>query len=157
MLIPRLRIHREALFTDSGLSISDFPVHANNRQGEPITIDDLEGLGFKKSTAKMFLRLCSWNPPKDAPVEILHGLYLGLIKYSYNKACECFFNASQVKVVNDLCSRYGSKAFSNLKNLQDYKSYLGRDFKLMTQMLPIVLRQAQTHPDFANFVNDAHN
>lgn len=53
----RLRIHREALFMDSGLSVSDFPVHVNNRQDEPITVDDLEGLCFKKSIAKMFLRV----------------------------------------------------------------------------------------------------
>ncbi|KAI9325413.1 hypothetical protein BD770DRAFT_405267 [Pilaira anomala] len=148
-----LRVHWEALFTDSDLSASNFSILVNNRQGEPIIVDDLESLGFKESTAKLFLRLGSWNPPKDTPVEILHGLCLGLIKYSFSKACECFFNASQVKVINDLCSRYGSKAFSNLKNLQNHKSYLGRDFKLMTQMLPIVLRQAQTHPDFANLVN----
>ncbi|KAI9345979.1 hypothetical protein BD770DRAFT_475570 [Pilaira anomala] len=157
MSTARLRVHWEALFTDSDLSASDFSILVNNRQGEPIIVDDLESFGFKESTAKLFLRLGSWNPPKDTPVEILHGLCLGLIKYSFSKACECFFNASQVKVINDLCSRYGSKAFSNLKNLQNHKSYLGRDFKLMTQMLPIVLRQAQTHPDFANLVNDSHN
>ena len=155
---PREKGHWESLFITSNLPIPDFSIRVRDRQGNFIFVDDLMTLGFKDSNGKGLLGLSSWDPSKDTPVEILHGLCLGLIKYTFNKAADCFFNKTQVDVISSLCRTYGSKAFTNLStHLKGYKSYLGRDFKLMVQMIPIVLRLAKDDRAFLTFRNDPHH
>ncbi|KAI7889014.1 uncharacterized protein EV154DRAFT_565787 [Mucor mucedo] len=155
---PREKRHWESLFITSNLPIPDFSIRVRDRQGNFIFVDDLMTLGFKDSNGKGLLGLSSWDPSKDTPVEILHGLCLGLIKYTFNKAADCFINKTQVDVISSLCRTYGSKAFTNLStHLKGYKSYLGGDFKLMVQMIPIVLRLAKDDRAFLTFRNDPHH
>ncbi|KAI7868973.1 uncharacterized protein EV154DRAFT_571269 [Mucor mucedo] len=155
---PREKGHWESLFITSNLPIPDFSIRVRDRQGHFIFVDDLMTLGFKDSNGKGLLGLSSWDRSKDTPVEILHGLCLGLIKYTFNKAADCCFNKTQVDVISSLCCTYGSKAFTDLStHLKGYKSYLGRDFKLMVQMIRIVLRLAKDDRAFLTFRNDPHH
>lgn len=125
----RERRHWENLFASDIISAATYDIPVRNRQGNQVTISNILELGFKENNGKFLLGVSCWDPSKDTPVEVLDGSCLGLIKFMFNKAADCFFNKTQIDTLNSLCSKYGSKAFSNLSTyLKGYKTYLGRDF-----------------------------
>ncbi|KAI7866676.1 uncharacterized protein EV154DRAFT_557103 [Mucor mucedo] len=124
---------------------TDFSIRVRNKQGDYIMVENLMDLGFKETSGKRLLTLSSWDPSKDTPVEILHGLCLGLIIYTFNKAPDCFFDKKQVDRISFYQFVDASQRIQKLSL---------RDFKLTIQMLPIVLRVARDHIDFLNLCND---
>lgn len=92
----------------------------------------------------MFFSLGAVDLTKDTPIESLHTLLLGIGKYSFTVMSTNFLDADQVKALEGFCRGYHSRAFSRNLNssMRLYKSFLGRDFKIMMQVLPIVLKLA---------------
>ncbi|KAI7871420.1 uncharacterized protein EV154DRAFT_111970 [Mucor mucedo] len=94
--------------------------------------------------AEELLKLKAVDLSQDLPVEILHTLLLGMTNYCFKIAHDHFLNDSQLKKLTELFRNYNSKALHrNLtSSLSAYRSYLGRDFKILVQLFPSILQKA---------------
>ncbi|KAL9538375.1 hypothetical protein MBANPS3_010977 [Mucor bainieri] len=145
-----------ALFVDGGQHLPDgHSVRVPNRNrpyNGPLTRFDK--LGYKPTGAGALLSLKSLDIVQDTPVEIIHTLLLGVAKYCSITAFKHFFNDKQMLAITKLCREYKSKAFSRniYSSMKYHKSFLGRDYKILCQVLPMVLHQAYlSSPEFAPF------
>jgi hypothetical protein len=101
----------------------------------------------------VFLKLKSFDPTKDTPVEMLHVVLLGVTKYVFHIAAGNFLSAYMIKALENGFRSYDSKAFNRKlhSSMRLYQSFLGRDFKIMVQVLPLVLNDALGSVAFASF------
>lgn len=101
-------------------------------------------LSYRNLGSERLLELDSYDPAQDTPVEILHTILLGVAKYLVNHLIKVTLAKSQSKM--DLlilglkryaeCKSY-SRPFS--KKLRHCGSFLGRDYKQLLQILPVIL------------------
>jgi hypothetical protein len=99
-------------------------------------------LGYKPTKASELLKLSSFNPTIDTPVEILHTLCLGIIKDIVTYSLEVFkVNGIPIKIINTAIIKFKkSNNFTpNLSyNLEYYHKYNGKDWKALIQILPYI-------------------
>lgn len=110
-----------------------------------------KALSYRNLGSEMFLVLESYDPAQDTPVEILHTILLGVAKYLVKHLIQVTLAGKESKMdllINALqqytkCKSY-NRSFS--KELKHCGSFLGRDFKQLIQILPIILSENFTDP-----------
>lgn len=87
---------------------------------------------------------------------MLHVRLLVLTKYVFHTATNNILNADMLTVIDRFFRSNSSKTFNrNLNsNMRLYRSFLGKDFKIMVQVIPSVLLMALKSPPFTTFRND---
>ncbi|KAI9327333.1 hypothetical protein BD770DRAFT_455737 [Pilaira anomala] len=122
------------------------------------TIDDLillrdtddEEDGFTVNGSEQLLLLESYNPTLDTPIKLLHTLPLGIGKTLVQFLLKTSLPKAEVDLFQNALSDYRKcQAYSrNFRALLNHNgSFHGRDFKQLTQIIPVILRQ--TFPDCA--------
>ncbi|KAI8326908.1 hypothetical protein EDC96DRAFT_581144 [Choanephora cucurbitarum] len=107
--------------------------------GENLTAKDFS---FKDTNTCALLQLKSFNPQRDTSTKILYTVLLGVAKYLITDLVKIIATKSQlVKITTALNNYKQSKVFSRKlsRELQHVGSFLGRDFKILFQVLPVIL------------------
>ncbi|KAI8136831.1 hypothetical protein BJV82DRAFT_637994 [Fennellomyces sp. T-0311] len=86
-------------------------------------------LGFKKTGAEDLLKLEAFDPSQDTPVEVLHTIMLGIVKYMVQGLYRNCLKNNPDKL----------QQMHNALRLNYSGSFVGRDFKQLIQVLPIIL------------------
>ncbi|KAI9330557.1 hypothetical protein BD770DRAFT_449530 [Pilaira anomala] len=97
---------------------------------------------FLVTGSETFLALRDFDPTQDFPVDILHSVPLGVIKYLVCDLMKKVLTASERDhLSNILLSCKNKDAYSRnfRKNLRHCGSFLGRDYKQLIQVIPTVL------------------
>mgnify|MGYP001549211024 CR=1 FL=1 len=94
-----------------------------------------------KETCPVFFELKSIDMHKHTPVESLHTFLLGMVKYLTRDTFEHYIYGAQKKNIYAFIetfdfSSFGRRLLGNF--VKHHKSFVGRDFKLMIQFIPIV-------------------
>ncbi|KAI8144219.1 hypothetical protein BJV82DRAFT_608751 [Fennellomyces sp. T-0311] len=124
-----------ALTTDNAVSVHS--ICLPNGQ----TSNSLDALSFKKTGSEILLDLRSFDQTMDLPIEILHSLMLGVTKYLVYSMIK-YLNAVETSQLQTKLRTYNSKAFGRVMGSclrVTSMSFVGRDFKIMSQQLPIIL------------------
>lgn len=108
-------------------------------------------VGYKDTMAKHLLKLRSFDPSKDTSIEILHTLLLGVVKYLVEHLVKKMLHgnpqAAKMKRLQDALADYAkAKGYSRhfRRQLRHVGSFLGRDFKQLIQVLPMLLKREFT-------------
>ncbi|CAO3613789.1 unnamed protein product [Mucor hiemalis] len=99
--------------------------------------------GFTVNGSEQLLRLESYDPTVDSPIELLHTLPLGVGKCLLLFLLKTTLTENQRSVLQAALAQYKqSPAYTrNFCALLNHSgSFLGRDFKHLMQILPVVLR-----------------
>ncbi|KAI8328259.1 hypothetical protein EDC96DRAFT_452936, partial [Choanephora cucurbitarum] len=99
-------------------------------------------LSFKNRSTNSLLQLESFDPQQDTPTDILHTVLLGIAKYLTNDLVKLVVTDEQTRRVNAALDSYKSSlGFSRQfsRNLNYCGSFLGRDYKSLLQILPVIL------------------
>ncbi|KAG1454565.1 hypothetical protein G6F56_007290 [Rhizopus delemar] len=116
------------------------------RDTDDVTVIEQMGKeGYTKNGSEQLLRLESYNPLLDTPVELLHTLPLGVRKALIQFLLKTTLTAAQLTILQTAltehrqCKAY-ARSFRSLVNHNG--SFLGRDFKILGQILPVIIRDA---------------
>ncbi|KAL0097348.1 hypothetical protein J3Q64DRAFT_1693761 [Phycomyces blakesleeanus] len=99
-------------------------------------------LSFSVNGSEEFLRLNSFDPTTDCPVEVLHTVPLGCIKYLVDYFMkEVLTVAERDRLGNIIMSSRNRDAYSRTfqNNLRHCGSFAGRDYKQLIQVLPTII------------------
>lgn len=97
---------------------------------------------FVANGSEKWLELEAFDPTCDCPVDVLHTVPLGVIKYLVDYMVKNVLTSSERDALgNFLLSCKNKNAYSRnfRKNLRHCGSFLGRDYKQLVQVLPTVL------------------
>ncbi|KAL0097591.1 hypothetical protein J3Q64DRAFT_1713924, partial [Phycomyces blakesleeanus] len=101
-------------------------------------------ISFRDHLTGRLLELQSFDPEKNTPVEILHTILLGVAKYMVIALVKVVLKNDTVTIarlsefLTDYMQSTGlSRKF--IQNLRHSGSFLGRDFKVLLQILPVIL------------------
>ncbi|KAG1464578.1 hypothetical protein G6F56_005055 [Rhizopus delemar] len=100
---------------------------------------------YTKNGSEQFLRLESYNPLLDTLVEFLHTLPLGVGKPLIQFLLKTTLTATQLTILQTaLTEHHQCKAYARcFRSLANHSgSFLGRDFKILEQILPVVIKDA---------------
>ncbi|KAL9536875.1 hypothetical protein MBANPS3_012293 [Mucor bainieri] len=104
-----------------------------------------ESTSCDKNGSQELLRLRSFDPVLDTPVEILHSLTLGITKFlvTFLWAQVVKKKEDQAKLQESLQQYRGSKAYKrSFRSLMRHNgSFVGRNYKQLIQILPVCLRK----------------
>ncbi|KAG2192019.1 hypothetical protein INT47_008245 [Mucor saturninus] len=119
-------------------------------------------LSCSKNGSEELLRLESFDATLDTPVELLHCVSLGVMRYLVTLLIiSNILNQEQKNRIQSCLDDYrASKAFSRTfrNEMRHCGSFVGRDFKQLMQVLPLVLRTVfgydnnRLEPVIASFV-----
>lgn len=132
---PRRTIKDLRSLVDASNDEKDFLAHMNT-------------MGYTKNGSEQLLRLLSYDPTLDTPIELLHTLPLGVGKSLVQFLIKTSLNADEQKKFQAALNEYRqSQAYSrNFRaSINHNGSFLGRDFKQLIQIIPVILRN--TFPD----------
>lgn len=99
--------------------------------------------GYKLVGGQALLRLKSFDTMLDCPIELLHTIMLGVGKSLVKSLLGDHLNADEKTCLEKFLFGYNSKGFSRkLRSaLRLHCSFLGRDYKILIQQIPIALNQ----------------
>ncbi|CAO3600929.1 unnamed protein product [Absidia cylindrospora] len=140
--------------------------HLNNPQlptkNDTIIINGTSGntvqakvVSFRPTGSSLLLDLESFDPAKDTPVEILHSILLGIANYLVTHLIKITIahDQSQKNRLKRTLKRYvGTRACKRhfRCEINHCGSFLGRDFKQLVQVLPIIFVTEFTQPNDGN-------
>ncbi|CAO3657042.1 unnamed protein product [Mucor hiemalis] len=104
---------------------------------------ELAAKGYGKNGRELFEELEAYNPLLDALIELLHTLPLGVGKSLLQVLLKTVLKKAELPKLQAALSKYRvCRAYSrNFRALVNHSGlFLGRDFKQLTQILPVVLR-----------------
>ncbi|SAL95007.1 hypothetical protein [Absidia glauca] len=115
----------------------------------PIKASDLS---YRTKGADDLLKLKSFDPSIDTPVEILHSILLGVADYLVQHLVKIVMKnrkSSMQRLTDGLTKNARGPGFSRhfRRNLNHCGSFLGRDFKALIQILPLVISRDFTRPE----------
>ncbi|KAL0081576.1 hypothetical protein F4703DRAFT_1867526 [Phycomyces blakesleeanus] len=121
---------------ECGSTIPDAPL-----TGNALTASDL---CFANRATDALLELQSFNPLTDTPVEVLHNILLGVAKYLVNDLVKVVLkkNPNQMSRLSKALKDYENSQGMSRKFTQELRhcgSFLGRDYKVLLQILPAIL------------------
>lgn len=110
-----------------------------------------KNLSFRNLGSERLLDLESYNPARDTPVEVLRTILLGVGKYLINHLFKVVLKKNSARMdllvtklkCYETCKNY-SRSFT--KEVTHCGSFLGRDYKLLLQILPIIISKEFKHP-----------
>lgn len=138
---------------------SHYILAASDKDRKKVKIDDaLPGfslsahdLSFKFTGSQDFLQLDSFDPSRDTPIEVLHCLPLGVVKYLIEHLVKITLagrrNEPKLKRLTaqlELNRDNPSYSRNFRKHLRHVGSFVGRDFKQLIQVLPIIIEKEFT-------------
>ncbi|KAI8640956.1 hypothetical protein BD408DRAFT_403811 [Parasitella parasitica] len=97
--------------------------------------------GYKLVGGQALLRLKAFETMIDNPIELLHTVMLGVGKALFKSLYANHLNQLQKSTLQTLLFSYNSKGFKRKlrSSLRLHGSYLGRDYKILLQQIPILL------------------
>ncbi|KAI7887869.1 uncharacterized protein EV154DRAFT_595122 [Mucor mucedo] len=105
---------------------------------------------FSVNGSEEFLRLHSFDPTLDSPVEVLYTVPLGCIKYLVDYLIKQILSvAERERLGNAISNGRNNQAYSRTfrNNLRHCGSFVGRDYKQLIQVLPIIMRKVFPNPN----------
>lgn len=99
--------------------------------------------GYKLVGGQSLLRLNSFDTMLDCPIELLHTIMLGVGKALVSRMLKNHMNPEQKKHLEKFLFGYDSQGFTRKlrSSLRLHGSFLGRDYKILIQQIPIALDQ----------------
>ena len=110
----------------------------------------IDKYSFSVNGSEVFLKLEAFDPTLDCPVEVLHTVPLGCIKYLVDFLVKRVLTQSERDSLDAAVARCRNKdAYSRTfrNNLRHCGSFVGRDYKQLMQVLPTILRQQFPNPN----------
>ncbi|KAG2192404.1 hypothetical protein INT47_012471 [Mucor saturninus] len=110
--------------------------------GDKTLLVDAEA-GYKLVGGQALLKLKSFDTMKDCPIELLHTIMLGVGKALVKCLLGDHLKPAEKSILESRLHGYISNGFSRRlrSSLRLHGSFLGRDYKILIQQIPILLNQ----------------